>query len=400
MARTMVHEALTDAGRHDLGDVAELLVSELVTNAIVHARTPIDVEVLAGPEGVRVSVHDGSTNRPTLRHYSASATTGRGLELLGLLSDRYGTDDDRAGRGSGGKTVWFELGTARPGTADRPTDSVVASETGLSVVLLGLPVLLGRAWQQHADALLRELLLSRWDDEGTVGAVGRPLPGDEVAANEAFTTVAATMAEHGPVADAPAYVDLVLPLREGTAAQFAALDTLMDHVSRLAEQGQTLAPPTMPEIRLFRAWFCNQVREQAAGRPPTAWAGFPLDTPPPPRPPVTWDPSVVTTATDAVVAGDDANRILAASPAALALLGWDEDLVGQRLLAVIPRRFRDAHIASFTMQLLTGETSILGREITVPALRRDGTEVEIRLLVSRENLSDGRAVFTARMRQS
>ena len=80
------------------------------------------------------------------------------------------------------------------------------------------------------------------------------------------------------------------------------------------------------------------------------------------------------------------------------LLGWDEDIVGQRLVAVIPPRLRDAHIASFTLQLLTGETRILDREITVAALRRDGTEIEVRLLVHRENVADGRAVFTARMR--
>lgn len=406
LARQLVLEALTDADRSDLADVAGLLVSELVTNAIVHARTSIELEVVAGPDGVRVAVHDGSPNQPTPRHYGTSATTGRGLELVEILSDRHGTDadpdPDRAPAGDpgssriSGKTVWFELGTGRSDPADTlPTPLSAGGSAELTVHLQGLPVLLARAWQQHADALLRELLLSRWDDEAP--SSGAPL-GDEAAANDAFTAVAAVLEGLGPVADLPDLVDMAVPMRHETAARFADLDIVMDHVTDLAEQGLTLAPATLPEIRLLRRWICGQVRDQAAGLLPGPWPGVPADPSVPTRAPVEWDPSEVLRSPDAVVAGDDANRIIAASPAAMRLLGWDDDLVGQRLLAVIPPRFRNAHIASFTLQLLSGETTILDREITVPALRRDGTEVEVRLLVQRVNVADGRAVFTARMR--
>jgi len=191
---------------------------------------------------------------------------------------------------------------------------------------------------------------------------------------------------------------VVLPMRHETAALFAELDAVMDHVAGLAEKGLTLAPATLPEIRLLRRWICGQVSDQAAGRPPGAWPGIPEQSSAPTRAAVEWDATMVEASAEAVVAGDDGNRIIAASPAAMRLLGWDDDLIGQRLLALIPLRFRDAHIASFTLQLLTGETTILGSEITVPALRRDGSEVEVRLLVQRVNVADGRAVFTARMR--
>ena len=395
LARQLVLEALTDVGRSDLVDVVGLLVSELVTNAIVHARTPIDLEVVAGPVGVRVAVHDGSPNQPTPRHYGASATTGRGLELVELLSDRHGTDAD-PGSETGGKTVWFELGEGRAGTTDPPPTPWPTDGTAeLTVHLIGLPVLLARAWQQHADALLRELLLSRWDDEGTGAAASA---GDDGAANDAFTAVASALEALGPPAALPARVDVVLPMRHETAAHFADLDAVMDHVTGLAEQGLTLAPATLPEIRLLRRWICGQVSDQAAGRPPGAWPGIPEQSSAPTRAAVEWDATEVEASNEAVVAGDDGNRIIAASPSAMRLLGWDDDLIGQRLLALIPLRFRDAHIASFTLQLLTGETTILGREITVPALRRDGSEVEVRLLVQRVNVADGRAVFTARMR--
>jgi PAS domain S-box-containing protein len=113
---------------------------------------------------------------------------------------------------------------------------------------------------------------------------------------------------------------------------------------------------------------------------------------------VEWDTSVVRTATEAVIAADDRNRILAASPAAFDLLGWDDDLVGRRIVAVIPERFREAHIAAFTLHLLTGETRILDREVAVPALRRDGTEVAVRLLVQRDSAAEGHTVFLATLR--
>jgi len=397
VAREMVHEALREASRQDLGDVAELLVSELVTNAIVHARTPIEVAIVAGPDGVRVSVHDDSPYRPTPRHYGTSATTGRGLELLSLMSDRHGTDIDAVGDpGSVGKTVWFEFGAGRHADEEQATVTVEVPDTGQTLHLIGLPVVLGRAWQQHADALLRELLLSRWDDDGPLGGV---LPEDDAAAGDAFSAVAAALEELGPIAGLPSHIELVLPLGRDASAQFVALDVLLEHVSDLAERGHTLAPPTQPEIRMLRRWICAQATEQAAGRAPTPWPGVSPDVPAPERPPVAWDHRSVHDSVDAVIAGDDANRIVAASPAALELLGWDDDLVGLRLVSIIPARLREAHIASFTMQLLTGETSILDREITVPALRRDGTEIEVLLLVRRENLPDGRALFTARMRR-
>jgi PAS domain S-box-containing protein len=166
----------------------------------------------------------------------------------------------------------------------------------------------------------------------------------------------------------------------------------------LAHRGLTLAPPTQPEIRLIRAWICREVASQATGAAPQAWPGLPVDTPPPDAERPRWDAAAVSTSTEAVVAADDVNRIVAASPAALDLLGWDDDLIGRRIAAVIPDRHREAHIAAFTMHLLTGQTRIIGREVAVPALRRDGTEVDVLLLVRRVSAADGRPVFTATMR--
>ncbi len=57
-------------------------------------------------------------------------------------------------------------------------------------------------------------------------------------------------------------------------------------------------------------------------------------------------------------------------------------------------------MAGFTLHLLTGASAIVDREVTVPALRRDGTEVPVVLLVQRESAADGRAVFVATLREA
>ncbi len=88
-------------------DLVTLLVSELVTNVVLHAGTPCELNIEGGPR-LRVEVADGSTEPPVQKHYDNDAGSGRGLHLLEVLSDRFGTDlTDH------GKRVWFEVGWQR-----------------------------------------------------------------------------------------------------------------------------------------------------------------------------------------------------------------------------------------------------------------------------------------------
>ena len=89
-------------------DTACLLVSELVTNAVLHARTAMTLTVTREGDGVRVSVTDGSPAPPALRRHSDTATTGRGLRLLDELADAWSVDG-----GDDSKSVWFTLSTSR-----------------------------------------------------------------------------------------------------------------------------------------------------------------------------------------------------------------------------------------------------------------------------------------------
>jgi len=95
---------LDDWDLDSLSDAAQLLTSEVVTNSLLHARSPIRLTVEQTKSGVRIAVTDGSTVVPAMRVRSQSATTGRGLLLLSRLADQWDTE-----MSDGGKTVWFTL---------------------------------------------------------------------------------------------------------------------------------------------------------------------------------------------------------------------------------------------------------------------------------------------------
>ncbi len=103
-ARRYVGARLGELEATPVAEVATLLTSELVTNAVVHAGGCVRVRVSVHGSTVRVTVEDPSRERPRLRRTTSDAVTGRGLALVASLSDRWGVDDL-----DDGKAVWFEL---------------------------------------------------------------------------------------------------------------------------------------------------------------------------------------------------------------------------------------------------------------------------------------------------
>ena len=103
--RRALRELLRHWGRPGRSDIAELLTSELVTNAIVHTDHDAVVTATVGPRGLRVEVRDFVARRPRLCVPTADdGTHGRGLVLVQSLADAWGV------RAHGvGKAVWFEL---------------------------------------------------------------------------------------------------------------------------------------------------------------------------------------------------------------------------------------------------------------------------------------------------
>jgi anti-sigma regulatory factor (Ser/Thr protein kinase) len=104
-ARRLAVDALRQWG-HDDGVVgnAALVLTELVTNAVVHARSALWVRVSSENSVVRIAVGDDARARPAVRDAGPMAESGRGLHLVGALSSRWGVEVTARG-----KIVWAEL---------------------------------------------------------------------------------------------------------------------------------------------------------------------------------------------------------------------------------------------------------------------------------------------------
>jgi anti-sigma regulatory factor (Ser/Thr protein kinase) len=103
-ARRFVTSACADHVSSDKLDSIALLVSELVTNAVVHAQSDAAVQVTRGSRRLMVAVTDEGPGTPVARHTQGHETNGRGLDLVDLLAASWGVE-----WGAGDKTVWFAV---------------------------------------------------------------------------------------------------------------------------------------------------------------------------------------------------------------------------------------------------------------------------------------------------
>lgn len=105
-ARRLVTEALAHWGKDEHSTWANLVATELVTNAILHARTTIDL-VLTLDACLRLEVHDHDPRPAVLLEGSPLSSAGRGLKLVAAASNRWGSTPTPRG-----KTVWAEVDDA------------------------------------------------------------------------------------------------------------------------------------------------------------------------------------------------------------------------------------------------------------------------------------------------
>jgi anti-sigma regulatory factor (Ser/Thr protein kinase) len=107
-ARRFVRHFLADQPVECDVDSAQLLVSEVTTNAVLHATGSITLYVAVTEDALRVEVHDASPRMPRQRDHADDATTGRGLDLVSTLAARWGAHTLHS-VGEQRKVVWFEL---------------------------------------------------------------------------------------------------------------------------------------------------------------------------------------------------------------------------------------------------------------------------------------------------
>ncbi len=286
-ARRWVVGTFEDIGRGDLVECAEMAVSELVTNALLHGAPPIEVRVRGTHDHPRVEVRDGSTEPPTLPHAPTGdelddlLTFGRGLSIVARASQAWGVDveDD-------GKTVWCAPATAfadddgaqgivtgaltgvAPGageqTGERPADPV-------RFRLLGVPLRDYVVFHNHIRELHREVRLLAMAHEADYplakdladlfARLGRPLTlgsmrDDVRRAQEAGATT----------------TDLEVPMGRQEARGIERFLELLELTDAFAREERMLSLARTPEQHAFETWLLGELVRQADGAAPVAWA--------------------------------------------------------------------------------------------------------------------------------
>jgi anti-sigma regulatory factor (Ser/Thr protein kinase) len=290
-ARRLVEAAAATWGIDEAAaEDAALAVSELVTNAVLHAGSEVGVSLRRLGRGMRIEVRDGSDRIPVVgvdRPEDLLATrsmTGRGLALLAATADRWGADPLT----SGGKIMWAEVGTGRrhlavavgttgpaqlvslhPEAAAAGVRAVttVAAE-GRQVHLLGVPVrLLVESSRQLAD-LQREIQVLGLDRNVPTGMADLALASREISACiETLSETARDVGEEA-LARGDAVVDFDLTVPGDVLAVFERLGTLMRQVGGSLVECHLLTLPPSREVVAYRLWYRDEVASQLRGRPP------------------------------------------------------------------------------------------------------------------------------------
>jgi PAS domain S-box-containing protein len=387
-ARSFAGDVLRESGLDGLVDDCQLLVSELVTNVVLHAGTDIELRCVTTPSGVRFEVRDGSSVLPGIRHYDVTSATGRGIGLVEAISTRWGASLEPHG-----KVVWFEIGQSADGANAAPSVDPVRtdfSDRGFLVCFERLPVALVRATVQHGDALLREVALL--DMRANADPRSWRTPQIDL------TPVLA----HVDDAHSRGVAMIDVEVRFPPGARSAALERLarINDAEKLAETSSLSTPAGIPELSACRTWLLSEIALQAEGVSPTPWElpdnleslGDVLTLTP-------GEQRELQQAQTALVVADASHRIVFVSAACGVLLGWTvDDLIGRRLSVLVPAERRDAHLAGFARYALTKQPRLIGQTVLVPVLRGDGSAIELTLTLRKVTFMAGDA-FVAQLEE-
>ncbi|CAB4754305.1 unannotated protein [freshwater metagenome] len=271
-ARRWVVDTCRDIERPELVECAELAVSELVTNALLHGEAPIQVRVRGTREHPRVEVRDGSSERPVLpsaedEDEDVLLTFGRGLAIVGRCSDAWGAEIE-----ADGKTVWFAPASSFSDTVTPGQITGVAAEPdevpadAVTAVVRDVPVEAFLEFGRHFRELRREvrLLSLAHESDYPLAKDLSDLFGDLERQLRAGTDDAPVLRAQ---ADGAERVDLdvvVSPAASRTVERFISLLDLADEFCR---QQRLLSLARSPEQRAFQEWYLQELVRQSRGEP-------------------------------------------------------------------------------------------------------------------------------------
>ncbi len=265
---------------------AALLTSELVTNAVLHAATPLCITLHILPDRIRVDVADGNPSFPSIKDYGKDAATGRGLTLFNTLASNWGVQAVEEG-----KIVWFELPVDFPvapasvsdgsfrfdltGVTRTSRHSDAGDSPDVSVRLLGIPVMLLQKSSEEYEALFRELRLMKERSDNAPGAP--PLPerlGVLVSQiGTRFNGLGPGMDDMWQTAvdNTVEFFDWTLELPQSAVVAVEFYDALLDEADEFGLAQRLLTLPASATSVAVRRWFLSELIGQLHGKAPVAW---------------------------------------------------------------------------------------------------------------------------------
>lgn len=280
-ARRWVTSAFRRLGREELLECAELGVSELVTNALLHAEAPISLRVRGTTEHPRIEVSDASTQAPIVSPLNAPgddldavlATVGRGLSIVSMCSVAWGVAIEAEG-----KSVWFEPAKAPhqeagPGAAVYHEGDPQAEEepdpAAVPVILPNLPVSKLREFGRHYQELRRELRLlslAHQDDYPLAQDLTQVFRRFDHSFPESIRRQYLQAVERGD-----STIDLELHLHPSATMVIEQMVELLDLADEFCRAKRLLSLARTPEQREFQQWYFGELIRQARGEEPSVW---------------------------------------------------------------------------------------------------------------------------------
>ncbi|HEX8771388.1 MAG TPA: SpoIIE family protein phosphatase [Acidimicrobiales bacterium] len=281
-ARADVRRRARELGYEVLADTAALVLSELVTNAILHAGGCTEVSIDAIPGGLRLEIRDGSHVPPILGRPSPESLTGRGLRLVAALAASWGAENEAEG-----KVVWADIVTESSAvSAELSEDDLLAMwdddrdvgpdpERFYDVVLGDVPTDLLLAAKSHVDDVVREFkLATAGADAGLTAELPVHLASVLSAVVDRFADARLAIKRQALDAarrgDATTRLVLSLPAQAADAGE--EYIRALDEVDSYCRARRLLTLETPPQHRVFRHWYIDglvtQLRAAAAKQPP------------------------------------------------------------------------------------------------------------------------------------
>lgn len=282
-ARKWINEQFIELDRPDLIECAELGISELVTNALLHGEAPIAVRLRGTREHPRIEVTDGSSRPPVPSGQEVElddllATFGRGMGIVARSSTAWGAAIEPTG-----KVVWFEPSphaqeeSPPVGEFFDPPVPLRATPASrgemLSLRLLGLPVATTLGLQRRDEELRREARLLSFAHQDHY-----PLAGELTEAFvqlEAVLPLAISEGASRAAADGRESIDLTVEVARAATPIFEGFLELMDRADEFCRAERLLSLARSPHQKRFQMWLLSELIGQTSGNSPTRWPGRP-----------------------------------------------------------------------------------------------------------------------------